>query len=262
MEDKKQYFNSFLQEEGFTSARLKTAGLTKNTLEEIFNDYESHKSLFENEAKKIKEKIALFKGIHSATTRIKDSYELIRKIVRKSTKQAPITKDNYLYKITDIIGARILYIFKSDYMAIHEQIMEEFEKFFAESVQINVLFGTNKDFKGDIKGFIKENNFYSSIHYTIKTNSTPETRCELQTRTIFEEGVGEISHFATYKNNEKTPIIESAVKTLVRNVELCNDIAELIKSLYEVNQQDKQDEISIEVMQKKLIDRFQIKSVN
>lgn len=262
MEEKGQEFENFLQEEGFTATKLKNVGLTKNTLEEIFKDYESHKSLFENEAQNIKEKIAKFKGIHSATTRIKDSYELIRKIVKKSTKQTPITKSNYLYKITDIIGARILYLFKSDYMMIHEQIMDEFEKSFAESVQINVLFGTNKDFKGDIKGFIKENNFYSSIHYTIKTSSTPETRCELQTRTIFEEGVGEISHFATYKNDGTTPIIEAAVKILVRNVELCNDISELIKSIYAVNQQDKQNEVSIEKIQKKLIEKFQIISVN
>lgn len=260
MADKKMTFDEFFKKEGYTPTELKKVGLTKDSLESVFEDFKSHRSLFENEAKRIKDKISSFTGIHSATARVKDNYELIRKIIKKSTKNDPITKENYLYKITDIIGARILYIFKSDYLGIHEQIMKEYEKSFAENIQINVLFGTEKDFKGDIKGFIKENNFYSSIHYTIAVHSVPETRCELQTRTIFEEGVGEIGHFATYKNKQKTPLIETAVRVLVREVELCNDMAELIKSLYEAKQFNEQSEVSVERIQELLAEQFQIKN--
>ena len=69
-------FAEFYKREGYTPTGLKRKGLSREILENIFDDFERHRSLFENEARKIKDKISTFKGIHSATTRVKDSYDL------------------------------------------------------------------------------------------------------------------------------------------------------------------------------------------
>ena len=136
--------------------------------------------------------------------------------------------------------------------------MDVYEGDLAENVQVNILSGVENTLPREIKAIIKENKVYSSIHYIINLETKPKAKLELQTRTVFEEGVGEISHLMSYKKDNNIPLIDSALGILVRHGELCNSSAELMKSIYEITkkpQTDNQNEVA-EKIQKEIMDHF------
>lgn len=150
-----------------------------------------------------------------------------------------INKKNYLKEITDLLGIRILYIFKEECFSVHEQIMEKFGGQTAENVHIKLRDGDDEEFYAQIKkqsSPIVEKNIYRSIHYTFYSNKncTDEAKIEIQTRTIFEEGWSEINHKLVYKNvADKYEVLKNASNVLNSLVGNCDNMGSMMKVLHD-----------------------------
>lgn len=148
--------------------------------------------------------------VHSVRWRIKDPEHLMAKIIRKrneneiSEKYRSITKDNYTDVITDLIGIRVLHLFKEDWETIHNYLNSKWE--FQEPPIVYIREGDATDI--NIRDSIEKTHpaGYRSVHYIISTRLLKNSiYTEIQVRTIFEEAWSEIDHrvrYPNFKNNE------------------------------------------------------------
>ena len=188
-------------------------------------------------------KISTFENVHSYRYRIKKTESLLIKIIKKSkTRGTKITKNNYFREITDLLGIRILYVFKEDCLSVHEQIMNNFRDLLTEDVCIKLKTGDNESLYDEIlthyPNIKKENNtVYRSIHYTLnsKENQIKKyPKLEIQTRTIFEEGWSEINHKLVYKKGKcLNPYLSLTSTALSEMVGTCDNIGSLMRNIYD-----------------------------
>src|SRR5699024_11760279 len=83
-------------------------------------DYINHQYDLQNVANLLNEKLKKAPNAHIAHFRVKDSIHLLDKVIRKKEeKDKTITKDNYWNEITDLIGIRILHLYKEDWLKIN-----------------------------------------------------------------------------------------------------------------------------------------------
>lgn len=200
---------SFLQGMGVKQEDFKKSELSIDTLKKIADDYKSNELILLDEAEYIAKKIQRCEAVHSVRWRIKSVSHLIKKIVRKlSDDQKPavkykgITVDNYKTIVTDLIGVRAIYLFKSDWEKVHKHILSRWVLKEHEPVTIYHRKGDIMDIYDAYNDCKQEIHFYNyrSIHYLVpatKINSE-QIYCEIQTRTIFEEGWSEIDHKVRY----------------------------------------------------------------
>lgn len=225
------------------------SGYSWDTLIEIGIDYERRQpELFKIIHQYIGE-ISQFENVHSYRYRIKSTESLLAKIIRK---YKGLTADNYYKKITDLLGIRILYIFKSDYLSIHHQIMKRYGDQKAEDIRLKLRDGddqiTYEDIikSGEVK--VERNNIYRSIHYTFYAspkNIKNSPKIEIQTRTIFEEGWSEIDHKLVYKvSSEMKNQLEAMSRVLSDLVGTCDSIGSLMKYMKNGTTAHKDDAIN------------------
>ena len=73
---------------------------------------------------------------------------------------------------------------------------------------------------------------YRSVHYLVEFYPTNEkVIAEIQVRTIFEEGYGEIDHTLRYSNNEIPEILKSNILLFNRIIGSADEMASLINAL-------------------------------
>lgn len=191
-------------------------------------------------------KISSFEQVHSYRFRIKKTGSLLAKIIRKSAERGvKYTVADYFTKITDLLGIRILYVFKEDYWTVHQQIMAEYENQLAQDISIKLKKGDDKEIYEQLlrEGSsvrVDENRTYRSIHYTIYGKATDikaYPRVEIQTRTIFEEGWSEINHKLVYKRGAGSQELKKTSDLLSSMVGACDSIGALMKMLYDAKSQ-------------------------
>ena len=216
------------------------SGYTWKVLMEIASQYDSDRTnVYPDIIKEYITQISKFDAIHSYRYRIKDTDSLIKKIITKAnTKDKRVTPESYLYKITDLLGIRVLYHFKEDYYKVHQQLMDAYQPQLVENVHIKLQTGDDKSIYEKILGcdpVIEENNTYRSIHYTLNTGGAKSARLEIQTRTIFEEGWSEINHKLVYKNQDVADYfaLTQASKILSTLVGNCDSLGTLMKNIYD-----------------------------
>lgn len=238
-------------------------GVSWETLMEIGNDYETkcygdgrESQEYRGDYFKIIQshivKIASFENVHSYRFRIKKTGSLLAKIIRKGVeRKATYTSKNYFQKITDLLGIRILYVFKEDYWPVHQQIMAEYENQLAQDICIKLKEGDDREmYKRLLQEYsnvrVDENKIYRSIHYTIYSQKKDIDICprvEIQTRTIFEEGWSEINHKLVYKKGVGNQGLKKTSDVLSSMVGACDTIGMLMKTLYDTGIQSSSDEL-------------------
>ena len=246
--DKEAFLRQYGVEELLPQCKIKW-----ETLVEIGDDYEEkcygigrgnqeYKGEYFNIMQDYIAKIASFKNVHSYRFRIKKTGSLLAKLIRKSCKyDETYSTENYHQKITDLLGLRILYIFKEDYWPVHQQIMNEYGNQLAQDISIKLKAGDDRDTYGDLIRHssnvrIDENETYRSIHYTLyakKDNIDLLPRVEIQTRTIFEEGWSEINHKLVYKKDTGNQGLKKTSDVLSSMVGACDTIGMLMKTFYD-----------------------------
>lgn len=251
------------------------SGYDWDKLMEIAQQFEENrKNRYPELIQKYITEISSFDAIHSYRYRIKETDSLIKKIITKANgKGKRVTLDNYLINITDLLGIRVLYVFKEDYYIVHKQLMERYHHQFVENVHIKLQTGDDKSLYEkilDCDPIPEFNSTYRSIHYTLcaEENNMKGVRLEIQTRTIFEEGWSEINHKLVYKNQDVDDyfVLLQASKILSTLVGNCDTLGMLMKNIYDeyikrTNEVSDRDSSNIEnnAVMKEILNEFLMK---
>lgn len=193
----------FLEKYNISVPDFKKAGINFKVLTDIQEDYAHQFQKLDDAGANLVRTLLRFPSVHSVKYRIKDPEHLMAKIVMKllARPKLEINVQNYRDKIQDLIGIRILHLFKSDWNTIHEKLIGNFKMIGKPEANVR---------KGDLADFVnyyKANGCkirnhpagYRSVHYLIKTEPTKKPLiCEIQVRTIFEEAWSEIDHTVRY----------------------------------------------------------------
>lgn len=236
---------------------IRASGLAVDDYKKIYENYEFvRKGEIESIRQEFLSKF-LFQtvsGIHSVASRCKDSYHLIEKIIRKKSnndeKYRELNADNYYKFITDLIGVRLLIVYKSDWLGIHNYLMSRFENneeyyltddtylssfdedrnhfYIAEQPKVYIRPGDDEHFYTGIPGIKleSEKGYYRSIHYIIKYDGY---YIEVQVRSIFEEAWGEVDHDVLYPLYKNSKYLVQYSKLLNRLAGLADEMSDYFK---------------------------------
>lgn len=176
--------------------------------------------------------------VHSVRWRVKDPEHLIEKIVRKrvigSEKYLKINTENYTEIVTDLIGVRVLHLFKYEWINIQKHILAHW--MIEESPIAYIRTGD----EGEIIESYKANDCevknhpvgYRSIHYVISTQPTlKKVFSEIQVRTIFEEGWSEIDHKIRYPNFSNNELISYFLTIFNRMAGSADEMGTFVRNL-------------------------------
>ncbi|EOR27730.1 RelA/SpoT domain-containing protein [Clostridium sartagoforme AAU1] len=217
--------------------KIKENNIDIKALNDIYNDFVDYEISYENQADFISNILRSQPMIHSVKSRIKNPDRLIEKIIRKTEDRKlkygedfQFTLENYKNEINDLIGIRVIHIFKDQWQDIHEFITKTWKVI---EVTANVREGDNtKKFEEldiEVRSRISG---YRSVHYLVEFYPTNEkVIAEIQVRTIFEEGYGEIDHRLRYSHIEIPEILKSNLLLFNRIVGSADEMASLINDL-------------------------------
>lgn len=211
----------FLNEYRITEEEFLEADMQWSELEAIYEDYERKTELLRDIGKEFVNDYLYDierAGIHSYRYRTKDPEHLIDKIIRKrredKEKFAYVNRENYHMYFTDLIGIRVFFLYREDWRDFHNYItttfennpliyvldrLEDFDKnpehyYIAERPKVYKRSGDDKIYDTELLD-IHSGGIYRSLHYIIKYKGY---YVEIQCRTLFEEGWGEIDHDIVY----------------------------------------------------------------
>ena len=229
--------DEFISKYPQTDEIIKDNSIDVEILKDIYNDFVDYKVSYENQASFIANILRSQPMIHSVKSRIKAPDRLIEKIIRKTEdrklkygKDFQFTLENYKNEINDLIGIRVIHIFKDQWRDIHEFITKTWKVI---EVTANVREGDNtKQFEEldiEVRSRISG---YRSVHYLVEFYPTNEkVIAEIQVRTIFEEGYGEIDHRLRYSHVEIPEILKSNLLLFNRIAGSADEMASLINDL-------------------------------
>ena len=190
-------------------------------------------------------------GIHSYRYRTKRVEHLIEKIVRKRKenpeKFAGLDHTNYYKFVTDLIGIRVFFLYREDWRHFHEYLTSRFEndprlylrdrlRDFDEDAGHYYLAERPRAYKrsGDTRIYddreleIIADGIYRSLHYIVKYRGH---YIEIQGRTLFEEGWGEVDHDIVYKEAEDDEMLRDYSKLLNRLSGLADEMSSYFRRL-------------------------------
>ncbi|MGG5462219.1 RelA/SpoT domain-containing protein [Clostridium sp. B9] len=228
---------SFLEKYPHAEEIIERSNIEFKNLEEIFYDFVKFESSYENQADFIANILRSNENVHSVKSRIKNPERLIEKIIRKTDDRRSkhggdfqFTVDNYKNEITDLIGIRVLHIFKDQWRDIHDFIMKTWNII---EITANIRDGDDRFIFDDLGiEVISRPSGYRSVHYLVECYPTNQkVIAEIQVRTIFEEGYGEIDHRLRYSHTEIPEILKSNLLLFNRIVGSADEMASLINQL-------------------------------
>ena len=220
-----------------TEEEIKDNNIDVEVLKNIYNDFVDYKVSYENQADFIANILRSQPMIHSVKSRIKAPDRLVEKIIRKTEDRRlkygedfQFTLENYKNEINDLIGIRVIHIFKDQWQDIHEFITKTWKVI---EVTANVREGDNtkkfEELNIEVRSRISG---YRSVHYLVEFYPTNEkVIAEIQVRTIFEEGYGEIDHRLRYSHVEIPEILKSNLLLFNRIAGSADEMASLINDL-------------------------------
>ena len=236
MLDRDEFFENF----SITENYFNSTGLKWEILEEIYDDYVKIIPHLEKKADDFTFKLIDKESVHSVRRRVKKPTHLIEKIIRKGKKYVALGIDvnNYRNIITDLIGIRILHLFKNDWIFIHNEIINTWK--LAETPQINVRPGDydmdvlRKDMADLHCEIIIRPHGYRSVHYLIEADMGElniDAFIEVQVRTVFEEAWSEIDHIIRYPYDIDNPVLNDYLSIFNRIVGSADEMGTFIKDL-------------------------------
>lgn len=216
MFDSKEEQELFLKKYNISPDRFRLSLLTWEELSNIARDYDGEKIAYNRIAEEIGSNIQQCGYVHSLSFRVKNTEHLIEKIIRKNvglvSKGDCITSNNYKKHITDLVGIRVLLLFKEDWIHVNDFINEHYVDVFNEEPFVYIRKGDDQKIYEDHGLIIKNKGQYRSAHYVIKTED--DICAEIQVRTLFEEAWSEIDHKISYPYNLGNEMINRYLKII------------------------------------------------
>ena len=190
-------------------------------------------------------------GIHSYRYRTKEAEHLMEKVVRKKKenpeKFAGLDHTNYYKYVTDLIGIRVFFLYREDWIHFHRYITSRIEnnpalyirdrlRDFDEDPDHYYLAERPKAYKrtGDTKIYdgkeieIITDGIYRSLHYIVKYKGY---YVEIQGRTLFEEGWSEIDHDIVYKEAQDDEMLRDYSRLLNRLSGLADEMSSYFRRI-------------------------------
>ena len=233
MISKKQFLDTY----NINESELKEFNIDWQDLKAIHDDFLECRKSYETQADLIANILRGQPKVHSVKTRIKDMRHLMEKLIRKTPNRREkygedfkFTVDNYKDEITDLLGIRVIHIFKEDWEEIHNFITSMWN---VREIVANVREGdTTKKFDEQGIAVRSRPSGYRSVHYLIESYPTNKKLItEVQVRTIFEEGYGEIDHQLRYSHEDIPELLGQNLMLLNRIAGSSDEMASLINML-------------------------------
>lgn len=208
-----------------------------NTLNDIYLDFINYKNRYETQADYIADTLRTHDKIHFVKSRVKDPEHLVVKVIRKTPdrkkkygSEFQFNIKNYKEEVTDLIGVRAIHIFKEDWEAIHDFISKTWKVI---EITANVREGDDTQRFEELNIQINSRKSgYRSVHYLIEFYPTNQkVIAEIQVRTIFEEGYGEIDHQLRYSHEEIPEVLNLNLLLLNRLAGSSDEMASIINLL-------------------------------
>lgn len=216
----------FLKKFNISEERFRDSMLPWNELELIAEDYSKKKNEHTATVKSYFEIIQQCTYVHSLSYRVKDVTHLIEKIIRKNPKYLKqgkaISVCNYSEYINDLMGIRILLLFKEDWIGVHEFLMSQFGDDLAEAPFAYIRQGDDRSlYEGKVE--IIEEKPYRSVHYLVRDKKSGLC-VEIQVRTLFEEAWSEIDHKLRYPYDLSNEMISSYLGIMNRATGMADEM--------------------------------------
>lgn len=232
-EESKQ--RQFLNKYGISDREFRMSQMTWGGLSEIIEDFKKYENEHNDIASKYVDELRGCQYVHSLNYRVKDCEHLAEKIIRKSAKLNEkgiiLNADNYREHITDLIGIRIILMFKEDWTQVHEFIMEKYESQLYEKPFAYVRKGDDISlYEGKIE--IKDDKSYRSVHYVVK--SEVESCIEIQVRTLAEEAWGEMDHSLRYPYNISNIMMNNYMDLVSRLAGMMDEMGTFVHRYIEI----------------------------
>lgn len=227
----------FLEMYNISELELEELNIDWMDLKVIHDDFIECQKSYETQADLIANILRGHKKVHSVKTRIKDMTHLMEKVIRKTPNRREkygddfkFTVENYKDEITDLLGIRVIHIFKEDWEEIHNFITNMWN---VMEIVANVREGDNtKKFDEQGIAVLSRPSGYRSVHYLIESYPTNKKLItEVQVRTIFEEGYGEIDHQLRYSHQDIPELLGQNLMLLNRIAGSSDEMASLINML-------------------------------
>ena len=225
-----------LEKFGMDENIIDETGYSWEELEGIYHDYTVLREELNALALVVVDFIRELDLVHSVRFRTKDPDHLIEKIIRKNMANRDYhpTVEDYREIVTDLIGVRVLHLFKEDWASINDFIVNEW--ILLDRVVANIREG---DSESVVSSYIANDcdikvhpAGYRSVHYLIKIQTEDETfTAEVQVRTIFEEAWSEIDHTIRYPYAMDNEILSEYLEIFNRLVGSADEMGSFIKRL-------------------------------
>lgn len=196
-------------------------------------------------------------GIHSYRYRTKDPGHLLEKVIRKR-KENPdkfrhLDHTNFHKYMTDLIGIRVFFLYREDWIHFHRYITTRFENkpeqyivdrlndfdedpthyYLAEKPKVYKRAGDSKIYDENEIQIIR-GGIYRSLHYIIKYKGY---YVEIQGRTLFEEGWSEIDHDIVYPYYKDDEMLNDYSKLLNRLSGLADEMSSYFRKIKKEREQ-------------------------
>ncbi len=243
-----------MEKYGYNESDLSEADISFEELELIAKDYQKNEQVLRDCVKSFIDEYLYDTekaGIHSYRYRIKEIDHLLEKVVRKRKenhkKFEKLDYTNYYKFMTDLIGVRVFFLYREDWIHFHRYIVSQFENnpelyiknrledfdenpehyYLAERPRAYKRAGDSKIYDNDELEIISDG-IYRSLHYIVKYKGY---YIEIQGRTLFEEGWGEIDHDIVYKETEDDEMLKDYSKMLNRLAGLADEMSSYFRRM-------------------------------
>jgi ppGpp synthetase/RelA/SpoT-type nucleotidyltranferase len=236
MKNSKSSRNAFLKRYYLTPKIFDNAGLSWSELMSIYKNHESNYRNLEMRGRYIYELLEGFSGVHIVKMRVKNPKNLIRKIVLRTIDgsiKGAVSCGNYSSKINDLIGLRIIHMYKHQWLDIHKNILSTCKLHGKPEAHGFDDEKEKSEFEKHGLIFKPKEIGYRSIHYTIEFPNSKKgySLAEIQVRTLCDEAWGEVDHDVRYPD-KKDSTLDSFMKTFNLTERLADEMSTFSKYYY------------------------------